>query len=166
MKTLYSEKDVKEHDYVMLIEYAMKKSDAFMLVYRSSGWRRRLSSKAKQINAALKPYRIKRRYDSQWPSTISMGKNYIVEVYRSDIKVLDILREPGSLFSWLPPYFPQDISFFYRNRCWFYTCAHENFLRIYYKDQEDDMFISPLLGDYKEEEDTSLADLYVEEYDV
>jgi len=168
MKTLYSEQDVQGTDYKKLMEYAVKTSDAFMLVYFSFGRRRKYSSTVKQIKKALKPYRIKERYDTQWPSTTSMDidNTYVIEVYRSNVETLDILCEPRSLFSWLNPTFPEDIAFFHRNRCWFLTCAHEHFLRVFLRSQEDEEIVRPLLAKCEEETVRSSADLYCEEYDV
>ncbi len=166
MKAVYSEQDVQEPNYTRLIEYALATSDAFMLVYVFTGWRRQLCAKARRIKLALRPYRLKRRYDSQWPATESMGDNYMIEVYRSRPEVMDILREPGSLYAWFPTVFPQDIAFFRQNRCWFFTCAHERFLWAYFQPPQDDAAISPLLGAVDIEKYKSIEELYYEDYQI
>ena len=166
MKTLYTECDVQEPNYSKLIEYAMETSDAFMLVYFSYGKQKKYSFGVKQIKKALRPYRIKRRYDTQWPSNISFDvrNTYVIEVYRSNMEALNFLRIPGSLFSWMHPSFPEDIAFFNNSKCWLLTSAHERYFRVYFRNQEDDEFIRPLLGKYEEETFGSMEDLYCEEY--
>lgn len=159
--------DIKAQEYKRLLGYAMKTSDAFMLVYFSQKKGGRLSRDVNKIKQGLKPYRIKKRHNPDWPSTTSLDKRnkYIIEVYKSSLDVMDILLKPDSLFSWMPPHFPEDLSFFSHNKCWLSTSAHGKYLDVFIRTPEDYDTFTSLLSVY-EENDVESSDMFYEEYSI
>ena len=81
----------------------------------------------------IEPYLIKQRTNSIWPSTevLSNPDCFIISVYTADPTVLSLLFKPNSYLSWRYPYYPEDLSFFSKNRCWLYASSHEGYIEVY-----------------------------------
>ena len=158
--------------YNKLIEYALAKSDAFMLITIRylSHWENEFKS-AESINPEFKeklwqikkqcmldqkifaektepflkklhPYRLKQRHTPvEWPSTHCLGKSgnvdYDISVFQACKAIQPYLLEPGGLFQWKYPHFPEDLCFFYGGYCWLSTSAHERSAEIYVSTQEE-----------------------------
>lgn len=128
--------EVSQETYRLFIEYALKYSDAFMLINYKS--KQNAAEKCKGIFLQLRPFRIKRRRTWKWPSNECMKDPwqkydyfYELNMYRASEDALDILLEPGGLFQWHWPHYPMDLCFFKDGWCWFSITAHENFATLY-----------------------------------
>ena len=77
----------------------------------------------------LEPFLRYTRHDPIWPNceTIMTPDERSIDIcmYRACKEVIPYLLEPGTIFSWIYPYFPDDLSFFKDDICWFHTVSHE-----------------------------------------
>lgn len=130
--------DVSGPAYLSLIEYALARSDAFMLVFFSYGQNGRLGQTSRVIHDGLRSIKIKTRYDPEWPGTKSLDdrNRYKIAFYKAEPVALSILKSIPSLFQWEYPN-PSDICFFKGGRCWFVTTAHEKEAHIYLDGEKD-----------------------------
>lgn len=168
--------------YEQLIDYALSKSDAFMLVnarlddyedvknfkytllereefenemqyqkYINSfeKFKAKISislqifeQSKKPFIQKLKPYLVKVRHKpEEWPSTkcgdSSDKINFDINVYKVCSEVRPYLLEPGGLFHWISPYYPEDLCFFNDGYCWLSTSAHERNAEIYTNNKDN-----------------------------
>ncbi len=113
--------------YKKFIDYAFLRSDYFMLVfvdYYSEGY----SSQKKRFEKALEPYKVKSRTNPSWPGTpktITCNTTYKVNFYKTDERAKEILKEMNCLSDWSRPSNPEDLAFFIKNECWFFSVGHE-----------------------------------------
>lgn len=155
--------------YRKLIEYAMKKSDAFLLAYE---YPRKLDIEVNRIKSfqdRLAPYLIKKRNEVYWKDTIDYnysgricndpgGKN-CVEIYRATLDALPILYEPDALYRWFVNYgYPTDLSFYKYGVCWFASICHESDAALTWITQDDTAFFRSIginyLWDNSDDENT------------
>lgn len=93
----------------------------------------------------FKPYMIKQRYSSDtqstvWPSTEIMSSQqnaYSIEFYRTDPETLRYLLMPHNYFGWRYPYYPEDLSFFRKGRCWALSSSHEEYIEVYPSNEQE-----------------------------
>ena len=130
-------------DYYDFIEYALQRSDYFMLVYvnyENHGF----SQIIKNIKQELKPYYFKKRTNPSWigtPFTYCANTTYQVTYYHSCTEVNKILSKVNNIFQWSRPLYPQDLSFFVKKQCWCYTVGHEEIMGIIDPSSEDIDFL-------------------------
>lgn len=153
--------------YKNLVDYAMRTSDAFMLVYRANG-RGELTDKQKEIRPCLAPYRLKTRHNLMWPGIIYRGfegcifdENSYIDIYRTSDELLPLLYEPGGLFNWSRDY-PDDLCFFRKGECWLTTTGHEKIGYIACQTKEDETILS-LIG-VRHKITNCTPELFFEEY--
>lgn len=87
----------------------------------------------KSFRKELEAYKVKTRTNPYWPGTpgtYSVNTSYKVVFYRTDQKAKTILKKVTSLNAWMCPSYPQDLAFFKKNQCWFYSVGHENIAAI------------------------------------
>lgn len=143
MGTLLPIQSCENTNYYDFIEYALRKSDYFMLVYVNYE-NKGLSAIEKKIKKALKPYYFKKRTDPSWPGTpLTYCRNttYQIIFYHSCSEAKQILFSVNNIFQWSRPTHPQDLAFFVKNRCWCYTTGHEEIMEIINPDSEDIDFL-------------------------
>ncbi|MDL2289439.1 hypothetical protein LJB83_01600 [Clostridia bacterium OttesenSCG-928-F22] len=89
----------------------------------------------------LEPFIIKQRHNPKWHCTQSWGPvdpQYIdINVYRCCEEIKPFLKEPGGLYEWLYPYYPEDLGFFKNNKCWFSSRSSEKYAFLYPDSYED-----------------------------
>lgn len=129
--------------YDSFLNYAFSKTDYFMLVYVNY-YGKGYTSQMKQFEKQLKPFEVKRRTNPSWPGTLetfSPNTTYKVVFYQTDDMAKKVLKNVNGLFDWTRPLNPQDLAFFKRNKCWFYSVAHEGIAAIMNADEEDFAFL-------------------------
>ncbi len=102
-------RDVGGKQYGAVLELLLGQAKLFGLV-----WRRELEfhPSASRINDDLADLRERERITSHWPGTLLLEHKAVLRLYRCDPVALEVLRRPGSIFSWLSPEFPEDLCFF------------------------------------------------------
>lgn len=87
----------------------------------------------KGFREELEAFKVKSRTNPCWPGTpgtYSVNTTYKVVFYRTDQRAKTILKKVTSLNDWKCPSYPQDLAFFKKNQCWFYSVGHENIAAI------------------------------------
>ena len=111
--------------YLAFLERAFSECDYFMLVYvfrRGSRYVKEL----RRCRETLEPYLVKRRTQPYWPGTTlpyTPEVRYEVTFYRTAPETKAILQGASALADWAAPRRPQDLAFFRRNRCWFFSSS-------------------------------------------
>lgn len=142
--------------YRDFIDYAAKKTDYFMLVYKNlfgKGFTKRHDYFRKKLNR----FKVKSRSNPSWPGTLGQvapDTTYRVVFYKNTPEAIEVLKEVQGMGDWDLPN-PEDLAFFKGNQCWFYSVGHEMIQGIIHADKEDLKFV----------EEKGLADIaWVEEY--
>jgi len=101
-------RDVTGDAYRLLLEAALAEAATFSLV-----WRDQLpfAATAAAVREALRPLRVRHVKRDRWPGTVLVGHYASVITYRASPEALATLLEPGSLFAWRSPAYPEDLSF-------------------------------------------------------
>ena len=82
MKKYYLEDLNSKEQYCKFINYMVKNSDKFSLVYFKYSENEKVKSTAKEIGKLLKPYKIFSYNGNQWPSTVTLNENnHIYKIY-------------------------------------------------------------------------------------
>ncbi len=129
--------------YYDFIDYAFENADYFMLVYVNY-YGKGYSKKQKYFLDALKKYKIKSRTNPSWPGTlitVCANTTYKIVFYRTDSEARKILMKANALSDWSRPGMPEDLAFFKRNKCWFYSVGHEKIAAIIHANQSDIDFL-------------------------
>lgn len=118
------EHNPKNDVYKNLIDVAFEICDQFHLVLRNDMG---TLKKCTPILKILKNSLIVMKEESEWASTI-LGDGQTARVYyfRTDANANKVLKEvTNSLYSWVHPDFPEDLSFFKQGKEWLVTISHE-----------------------------------------
>lgn len=103
-------RDVTGEAYKLLLEAALREASTFSLV-----WRDELSfaPSAAAVRNALRGLQLLDAKRDRWPGTRLVGIRNCAAVvtYRAAPEALPTLLEPGSLFAWRSPAYPEDLSF-------------------------------------------------------
>ena len=133
--------NVKGVQYTNLMKWAINHSDAVMLVYRRTCYKKSDWQKMKSIRAKLSAYRIHTKIDPEkWPGT-TFGEplfpvshppvpKHFVDFYAITPEVRRYILNVYHLHGWLAPNQPEDIAFFTKGKCWFYTTIHEHYYTV------------------------------------
>ena len=138
LKWYYIEKLKNEEQYVEFIEYMLKNSDFFSVVYFRYNERESLRRSVKQIRDELRKYKIYSKNTKEWPGTVTRDEKHIYRIayYRSDMKCLETLVRVGGLFNWDYPNAPMDLCFYRDNYCCLKNTAHEYSASMYIEPDE------------------------------
>jgi hypothetical protein len=100
--------DVTGDAYKRLLVAALDGSSTFSLV-----WRDQLSfaASAAAVRAALGSLELRDVRRDRWPGTRLVGHYASVVTFRATPDALPVLLEPGALFAWRSPAYPEDLSF-------------------------------------------------------
>ena len=131
--------DIEDKEqYAKFIEYMLKSSDCFSVIYFRHNEGERLRKSAKQIRDELRPFKIYSKNTNEWPGTITWDKKHIYRIayYYSDMKCLDTLVRVGGLFNWDYPAAPMDLCFYKDNYCCLKSTAHEEMSSLYIDTEE------------------------------
>ena len=148
-------------NYRRLIDFAFEHSETVMMVYKTSGYRRKSDDVIMYVRALLMPYILHTKNNSEltpenpcftWPGTTcgySDPLDPAAVFYYEDIRIYadmyelsdfvkDYIRSVDGFFYWTQRYDnPEDISFYCGGKCWLYTTAHE--YDLYFLDHEDEI---------------------------
>lgn len=109
-------------DYKILLEEMLIKADSFSLVVRDT---LELKGSGKKILDKLNPFLLKEDHVSKWPGTeLLMGKAKYYS-YSLNNRSIEILSEINSLFDWQQPEFPEDLTFYRKDKIIFVSISHE-----------------------------------------
>jgi hypothetical protein len=100
--------DVVGDAYEFLIETCLRQEGTFTLVWRDQF---QFGESARAIRADLSSLQVRHKKADRWPGTVLIGHDASVITYRVDAAALGVLARPGSLFGWLAPDYPEDLSF-------------------------------------------------------
>lgn len=113
MQTLEIKKNISNAEFKYLLEYIRNFAFAFTFVVRSEI---EISKPALLLIKRLESYLIENKKVSEWPGTQLQGKTAELYKYRLDGVSQAILLETScSLFDWVQPEMPEDLSFIYQN---------------------------------------------------
>ncbi len=101
-------RDVTGDAYKLLLEAALEEASTFSLVWRDDV---RFAPSAAAVRKALRPLQLRHLKRDRWPGTVLVGHYASVVTHRAAAEALPILLEPGSLFAWRSPAYPEDLSF-------------------------------------------------------
>lgn len=101
--------DLTQNQYHRLLEFASNYCDTFQLVIRETIG---LDESAEQILKSLKPFLIKESAESEWLGTrLTDGSKAGVFLFTFSSETISLLKSASySLFSWIQPKLPEDIS--------------------------------------------------------
>lgn len=149
--------------YYEFIDYAFNESDYFMLVYinyNQNGYTKFM----KETKELLQPFKIKTRKNPSWPGTLKTyapNSDYEIVFYRNDKKAKKILKRVSCVSEWSRPFNPEDLAFFKKNACWFYSVGHERIAAIIEPTDKDKKFLETNnIPTYKMELTLSDVDYY------
>ncbi|WP_350344086.1 stage III sporulation protein AH [Proteinivorax tanatarense] len=111
--------------YKDLLAVAFEVCDIFVLVVRKDLDK---NDSLNTILQRLEPFLIKSREQSKWPGTTTYGEEPVAKVhyYRTDNAAKDILIQAAdSLYKWIQPELPEDLSFLKREKEWLINTSHE-----------------------------------------
>ena len=140
MKKYYLEDLNSKEQYCKFINYMVKNSDKFSLVYFKYSENEKVKSTAKEMGKLLKPYKIFSYNGNQWPSTVTLNENnhiYKIYLYKVAPGVEEILTKPNNLFDWDYPNLPMDLCFYKDGYSWFASSSHEHYASIYLETKEE-----------------------------
>ena len=127
LKWYYLAEFKSKERYAKFIEYMLKHSDFFSVIYFRYNEREPLKRSVKQIRDELRKYKIYSKNTKEWPGTVTRDEKHIYRIayYRSDMKCLETLVRVGGLFNWDYPNAPMDLCFYRDNYCCLKNTAHE-----------------------------------------
>ena len=130
--------------YAAFLDYAFAQNDCFLLVY---AFRRgsRYAAVLREYRDALAPYLVKLRREPYWPGTtlsFSEAVRYEVSFYRTTPEAKKVLHRVNALTDWAAPKLPQDLAFYRRNCCWFYSSGQENTAAVLHASPRDLAFLA------------------------
>lgn len=108
--------------YKTLIQILCHHSDYFYFVTRKE------LTYDKDVLQKFLPFVLKTYKTNEWESTITKGPAatiYEVEINPQTIQLLTDCAE--SLYEWISPQLPEDLTFVKNKYAWFYSCSHEKF---------------------------------------
>jgi len=118
------EEEPKGKVYQQLIDLAFEACDEFHLVVRRDlGSTRKIEPFLKQLESSLK----KMKKTNEWTGTmLGGGQKAKVYYYHTDDHARRIIKEAAnSLYSWMQPELPEDLSFLKKGEPWLVNIAHE-----------------------------------------
>lgn len=112
----------QEETYKRLMKVLCDHSDKFYFVTRKE------LSYNEEIIAQYKPYFLEIYKTKKWAGTETTGPEatvYVVEINKETYKML--ISHANSLFEWVAPELPEDLTFIKNEFEWFFSTTHEEF---------------------------------------
>jgi len=141
---MFIESEPKDKVYRDLIDLAFDICDEFLLVVRNDLF---FNQNVDYLLEKLKPSLIKTKDVYQWPGTIlAGGKPAKIYYYKADNNVKTTIKiATNSLYSWVQPDLPEDLSFIKNGEYWLVTTSHEFESYINTDDKEEILKISNII---------------------
>src|SRR5512132_2888048 len=108
MRVYRIRRDVTGEAYKLLLDAALREASTFSLVWRDQ---LQFDPSATAVRKALRGLQLRHVKRDRWPGTVLIGHYASVLTYRAAPEALPTLLEPGSLFAWRSPAYPEDLSF-------------------------------------------------------
>ncbi len=108
--------------YQQLIKVLCDHSDKFYFVTRKE------LKYNQEIFTQFKPYTLKTYKTKKWANTIAKGPAatvYVIEANQDTCKLLQ--QTANTLYDWVAPDLPEDLTFLKNNFAWFSCTSHEEF---------------------------------------
>lgn len=121
------------------------------------------------------PHLIKQRFQPidgalSWPYTTVCdvkAHDYDINLYRSNEELVPLLLAPKHIYGWRYPHFPEDLSFFSDNHCWFLSSSHEEEITIFPRSKKEyDTLIHLGIEFYDNYGPTQQEWMFYEDYNV
>lgn len=110
--------------YRHLVCLAFDLCDEFILVVRKDLC---LNDNAKSVLEKLNDHLKEMKKQSEWAGTKLLGHTAYVYHYHTSPEAREIIKEvSNSLYSWMQPNLPEDLSFYKSGKPWLVNTAHEN----------------------------------------
>lgn len=107
--------------YQQLLSFLFKRCSAFSLV-----WRDEFGFDSSFLKVDLLPLLLNETKSNRWPgSEIMMPAKAYIAWYRTGPKALKLLQQPGALYQWRAPKWPEDLAFYSASGCAFASVSHE-----------------------------------------
>ncbi len=98
-----------DETYRALLRFALERCASFSLVWRDGLW----NDPAARIEAELRPFLIREEHTNSWLGThVYSPPCAMVRFYRLTPESCAILARASSLYSWLHPDLPEDLTIF------------------------------------------------------
>lgn len=78
------------------------------------------------------------------PAVKCPNTTYKIVFYKTDPEAKEILKQVDRLSAWSRPDYPEDLTFFKGNQCWFYSVGHESIGVIIHASKTDLDFVDSL----------------------
>lgn len=109
--------------YQTLLRIAKSHMFAFSLVWRDSF---KFAESATCLTRDLQPWLCYERYTQEWLGMALIDGWALVRWYRVTEESLALIANPGSLYGWLWPAYPEDLAFYrHDGKPWLGSIAHE-----------------------------------------
>lgn len=132
--------EIKGESYKTLLELAFSKCEEFILVERHQS---ELNEKGLKFLESLKSEIIDIEVDQKWPGTELFGHFANIYFFKTSEKAKRILLDNSdSLYSWLSPDYPEDLSFYKtKGEVWLTSTSQEKTCEIL---ENDKVFLKKL----------------------
>lgn len=115
----------KNDVYRLLVDLAFDLCDEFILVVRKK-YCSDLNNNAKAVLEKLNDDLKEMKEQSEWAGTELLGHTAYVYHYHTSPEAREIIKEvSNSLYSWMYPDLPEDLSFYKSGKPWLVNTAHE-----------------------------------------
>ncbi len=115
----------KNDVYRRLVDLAFDLCDEFILVVHKKYYSD-LNDNAKFLLEKLNDYLIKMKEQSEWAGTKLLGHTAYIYHYHTSPEAREIVKKVSkSLYSWMYPDLPEDLSFYKNGKPWLVNTAHE-----------------------------------------
>lgn len=111
-----------KREYEALLNHAEKGFETFSLVWRDDF---QFDNSAREIEKALIPYLIETKQTNEWPGTKLFSGTATIKIYKVTPESIAILKAVGSVFDWLAPAYPEDLTFYKGGRPIYVSISHE-----------------------------------------
>jgi|WetSurMetagenome_2_1015567.scaffolds.fasta_scaffold47570_2 hypothetical protein len=121
--------------YQDLLDLAFEICDEFILVV---GPHAVINDNARLLLSKLETSLIKIQKQNEWPGTLTWGPPAKVYYYGVNEESKKIIKEAAnSLYSWIPPDLPDDLTFYKQGKPWLTNTAHEEQSSIETEDEQE-----------------------------
>jgi hypothetical protein len=121
--------------YQDLLDLAFEICDEFILVVRPYAIS---NDNARLLLTKLESSLLIIKKQNEWPGTLTRGAPAKVYYYRVNEESKRIIKEAAnSLYSWIPPELPDDLTFYKQGKPWLTNTAHEEQSSIETEDEQE-----------------------------
>jgi hypothetical protein len=124
MKYYFLSPSLKGSKYAALLQWSLEECAKFSLVWQASF---KFNTTAQNLERKLRPYLVQEEKTNEWPGTKIHGlPENIIRFYKLIPESAELLKEPGGIYNWLAPDYPEDLALYnLKGYPWFGSVAHE-----------------------------------------